>query len=91
LTLHAATRAGGLDAAGHEALLRYVLRPELDGADVEPRAARLPEAVPSDGSRRRRFCQRAHAQATACSAIRAKSTGGSVLWKLEAIDGVLHA
>jgi hypothetical protein len=25
-TLHAATRAGGLDAEGHEALLRYVLR-----------------------------------------------------------------
>src|SRR6185437_2464045 len=62
---------------------------ELDGADVEPRAARLPDTVPLDGSRRRRFCQRAHAQASACSAIRAKSMGGSVLWKLEALDGVL--
>ena len=28
-TLHAATRAGGLDAEGREALLRYVLRPPL--------------------------------------------------------------
>ena len=28
-TLHAATRAGGADAEGREALLRYVLRPPL--------------------------------------------------------------
>ena len=29
VTLHAATRAGGLDAEGREALLRYVLRPPI--------------------------------------------------------------
>jgi hypothetical protein len=29
LTLHAATRAGALDQAGREALLRYVLRPPI--------------------------------------------------------------
>jgi hypothetical protein len=28
-TLHAATRAGALDVAGREALLRYVLRPRI--------------------------------------------------------------
>jgi hypothetical protein len=28
-TLHAATRAGALDTAGREALLRYVLRPPI--------------------------------------------------------------
>jgi len=28
-TLHAATRAGALDARGREALLRYVLRPPI--------------------------------------------------------------
>src|SRR5437899_232631 len=28
-TLHAATRAGGFDDAGREALLRYVLRPPI--------------------------------------------------------------
>jgi hypothetical protein len=28
-TLHAATRAGALDSAGREALLRYVLRPPV--------------------------------------------------------------
>jgi Putative transposase len=36
-TLHAATRAGALDAAGREALLRYVLRPPIAQERVEPR------------------------------------------------------
>jgi hypothetical protein len=37
-TLHAATRAGALDAAGREALLRYVLRPPVVQERVEQRA-----------------------------------------------------
>jgi hypothetical protein len=36
-TLHAATRAGALDAAGREALLRYVLRPPLAQERLEQR------------------------------------------------------
>src|SRR5262245_3962386 len=36
-TLHAATRAGGLDPTGREARLRYVLRPPLAQERVEPR------------------------------------------------------
>jgi hypothetical protein len=36
-TLHAATRAGALDAAGREALLRYVLRPPLAQDRIERR------------------------------------------------------
>jgi hypothetical protein len=36
-TLHAATRAGGLDVAGREALLRYVLRPPVAQERVELR------------------------------------------------------
>ena len=36
-TLHAATRAGALDLAGREALLRYVLRPPLAQERIEPR------------------------------------------------------
>ena len=36
-TLHAATKAGGLDVAGREALLRYVLRPPLAQERVTPR------------------------------------------------------
>lgn len=36
-TLHAATRAGGLDIAGREALLRYVLRPPIAQERVELR------------------------------------------------------
>jgi len=36
-TLHAATRAGALDAAGREALLRYVLRPPVAQERVEQR------------------------------------------------------
>ena len=36
-TLHAATRAGALDVAGREALLRYVLRPAIAQERVEPR------------------------------------------------------
>ncbi len=36
-TLHAATRAGGLDAEGREALLRYVLRPPLAQERLEHR------------------------------------------------------
>ena len=36
-TLHAATRAGAQDAAGREALLRYVLRPPLAQERVQPR------------------------------------------------------
>ena len=35
-SLHAATRAGGLDAKGREALLRYVLRPPIAQERVEP-------------------------------------------------------
>src|SRR5262245_10387634 len=36
-TLHAATRAGALDAVGREALLRYVLRPPIAQERVEQR------------------------------------------------------
>ena len=36
-TLHADTRAGAQDAAGREALLRYVLRPPLAQERLEPR------------------------------------------------------
>jgi len=36
-TLHAATRAGGLDASGREALLRYVLRPPIAQERLEHR------------------------------------------------------
>ncbi len=36
-TLHAATRAGALDPAGREALLRYVLRPPVAQERVEQR------------------------------------------------------
>jgi len=36
-TLHAATRAGALDLAGREALLRYVLRPPIAQERLEPR------------------------------------------------------
>ena len=36
-TLHAATRAGGLDVEGREALLRYVLRPPIAQERVEQR------------------------------------------------------
>ncbi|HEX9298180.1 MAG TPA: transposase, partial [Polyangiaceae bacterium] len=35
-TLHAATRAGALDTAGREALLRYILRPPIAQERVEP-------------------------------------------------------
>ena len=35
--MHAATRAGGLDAEGREALLRYVLRPPIAQERVEQR------------------------------------------------------
>ena len=35
--MHAATRAGGLDAGGREALLRYVLRPPVAQERVEQR------------------------------------------------------
>ncbi len=38
LTLHAATRAGTLDIAGREALLRYVLRPPVAQERVELRS-----------------------------------------------------
>jgi hypothetical protein len=38
LELHAATRAGALDPAGREALLRYVLRPPVAQERVEQRA-----------------------------------------------------
>src|SRR3954449_4645033 len=34
-TLHAATRAGALDTAGREALLRYVLRPPIAQEKIE--------------------------------------------------------
>jgi hypothetical protein len=37
LELHAATRAGALDRAGREALLRYVLRPPVAQERVEQR------------------------------------------------------
>jgi type IV secretory pathway TrbF-like protein len=35
--VHAATRAGALDSAGREALLRYVLRPPVAQERVEQR------------------------------------------------------
>src|SRR5258706_7227442 len=34
--LHAATRAGALDTAGREALLRYILRPPIAQERIEP-------------------------------------------------------
>jgi hypothetical protein len=40
-TLHAATRAGALDASGREALLRYVLRPPLAQDKLEHREGGL--------------------------------------------------
>jgi hypothetical protein len=40
-TLHAATRAGGFDDAGREALLRYVLRPPIAQERVEPQKGGL--------------------------------------------------
>ena len=40
-TLHAATRAGGLDAAGREALLKYVLRPAV----AQERVTRGPDGL----------------------------------------------
>lgn len=40
-TLHAATRAGALDAAGREALLKYVLRPPI----AQERVTRGPEGL----------------------------------------------
>ena len=40
-TLHAATRAGGLDAAGREALLKYVLRPAI----AQERVMRGPQGL----------------------------------------------
>ncbi len=40
-TLHAATRAGGFDDTGREALLRYVLRPPIAQERVEPQKGGL--------------------------------------------------
>ena len=40
-TLHAATRAGGLDAEGREALLKYVLRPGI----AQERVTRGPDGL----------------------------------------------
>jgi hypothetical protein len=40
-TLHAATRAGGLDAPGREALLKYILRPAV----AQERVTRGPEGL----------------------------------------------
>ena len=40
-TLHAATRAGGSDDTGREALLRYVLRPPIAQERVEPQKGGL--------------------------------------------------
>jgi hypothetical protein len=40
-TLHAATRAGALDAAGREALLHYVVRPPV----AQERAEQLPDGL----------------------------------------------
>jgi hypothetical protein len=37
-TLHASTRAGALDPAGREALLRYVLRPPVAATEVPRRS-----------------------------------------------------
>jgi hypothetical protein len=49
-SLHAATRAGALDLAGREALLRYVLRPPLAQDKIEPQtgsgAGMNPSPVP---------------------------------------------
>ncbi len=41
LTLHAATRAGAMDDAGREALLKYVLRPAV----AQERVTRGPEGL----------------------------------------------
>lgn len=56
-TLHAATRAGGWDDTGREALLRYVLRPPIAQEHVEPQtnglvriAVRRNKYVDSSGS-----------------------------------------
>ena len=40
-TLHAATRAGGLDEQGREALLRYILRPAV----AQERVTRGPDGL----------------------------------------------
>jgi hypothetical protein len=40
-TLHAATRAGGSDDTGREALLRYALRPPIAQERVEPQKGGL--------------------------------------------------
>ena len=48
-TLHAATRAGALDASGREALLRYVLRPPLAQDRIEQREDGLVRNVRVDG------------------------------------------
>jgi hypothetical protein len=45
-TLHAATHAGALDAAGREALLRYVLRPPVAQDKIEHRPDGLVRIVP---------------------------------------------
>ena len=51
-TLHAATRAGGLDAEGREALLRYVLRPPVAQERVEQR----PDGLVARGLASRSLC-----------------------------------
>ena len=52
-TLHAATRAGALHAAGREALLRYVVRPAVAQERVELRPDGLVRITLKEGLRRR--------------------------------------
>jgi hypothetical protein len=51
--LHAATRAGALDSAGREALLRYVLRPPVAQERVEQRPCGLVRITLREGLPRR--------------------------------------
>ena len=55
-TLHAATRAGGLDAQGREALLRYVLRPPIAQERVEQQPNGLVRITLKKAYREREAC-----------------------------------
>ena len=61
-TLHAATRAGALDQAGREALLRYVLRPPVAQERVEFR----PDGLVRITLRRRTRTERSRSTWTRC-------------------------
>ncbi len=57
-TLHAATRAGGLDAESREALLRYVLRPPIAQERVEQQPDGLVRITLKKAYREREACPR---------------------------------